>query len=167
MGVWILSVNNQDVALSSTDDSCSWLRPLWLWTDQFWSGLPVQVDKIYFLFVYCLTFVFFLWLNFNCFWLDEWCHVPVIGPVVWLGVGGACHLAQVKQVHQLLLQTRWTQNCFISAVCVCVCVLSSEGIEPLTKQRPPLRPKGETCLFYYIFAISISELNWSYHVANC
>lgn len=98
MGVWILSVNNQDVALSSTDDSCSWLRPLWLWTDQFWSGLPVQVDKMYFLFVYCLTFVFFLWLNFNCFWLDEWCHVPVIGPVVWLGVGGACHLAQVKQV---------------------------------------------------------------------
>lgn len=148
MGVWILSVNNQDVALSSTDDSCSWLRPLWLWTDQFWSGLPVQVDKIYFLFVYCLTFVFF------CGWTWTISEEPVIWPR-WNRFGSSAAPSNKMDSELFYLSS------------VCVCVLSSEGIEPLTKQRPPLRPKGETCLFPYIFAISISELNWSYHVANC
>lgn len=83
MGVWILSVNNQDVALSSTDDSCSWLRPLWLWTDQFWSGLPVQVDKIYFLFVYCLTFVFFCgWTWTVSDWMSD---VTFLSLALWSG----------------------------------------------------------------------------------
>lgn len=166
MGVWILSVNNQDVALSSTDDSCSWLRPLWLWTDQFWSGLPVQVDKIYFLFVYCLTFVFFCgWTSTVSDWMSD---VTFLSLALWSGWEWA----------EPVIWPRWNRfiSCsfkqdglrtVLSQQSVCVCVLSSEGIEPLTKQRPPLRPKGETCLFYYIFAISISELNWSYHVANC